>query len=582
MISLMIATLVAAARSPVSAPDDSLVGLWGADRASGPAVRGLLTIDGRRDPWRAEISGYDVAVRNSADTVSFVLPDGRGEFRGRLDPAGVAGPLVGQWIQAAPRTRGVRYATPVRLDQAVKGVWAGRVRPLEDRLSLYIAIRRDSAGGLEAFIRNPELNLGMGRPFRVSRSGRQVMMVDLNDSTDVVQGVYDEAAGRMSLRLPLVGASFVFTRRDSSDAPGFYPRTPPRAAYTYRQPIPLEDGWSTASLQSVGVDPAGVDSLVEGIIRQPTDSYTAPYPQGLLVALHGKLVVEEYFYGFGPDRTHDTRSAGKTFAPLLVGIARDLVGGLDPSTPIDSLLPEYRPFPNPDPRKQRITLGDLMSMRSGFACNDNDESSPGLEDRMQTQTSEPDWYRYTLSLPMARAPGGDSAVYCTAGINLLGAIVRHATGSRLPEFFRQRVADPLQFSAYHTNLMPTGEAYLGGGIFLRPRDLLKLGQLYLNGGRWNGTRVVSRAWVERSLRPYARFDPGHGYGYGWHQHTFDAAGTRVPEYAAEGNGGQFVMVFPSLDMVVVVTGGNYGNFPTWNRFQNLVAHYLLPGVMDIN
>ena len=577
---LGVAVLIGAVRLQLSGPQIDIVGLWGAERSFGPEVRGLLTVDGRQDPWRARIAGYEVDVRRAGDTVAFALPDGQGDFRGRLGSMGVADALVGQWIQAAPRTRGVRYATPLRLISTDRGVWMGDVRPLEDRLSLYIEVRRDSAGALTAFLRNPEVNLGMGRPFRVSRSGARVTMTNVNDSSDVLEGAYHEAGGALSLRLPSLGSAWVFTRRDSVSAPGFYPRTPSVGQYVYREPVALDDGWSTAPVGSVGIQADGVDTLMNRILRQRTSGYTAPYPQGLLVARHGKLVVEEYFYGFGPDRVHDTRSAGKTFAPLLVGIARDLGGRLETSTHIDSLLPEYRPFLNADPRKHRITVADLMSMRSGLACDDNDESSPGLEDRMQAQTSEPDWYRYTVDLPMARPPGGDTAVYCTAGINLLGAITRQATGAWLPEFFREHVAEPLQFSGYHMNLMPTGEAYLGGGVFLRPRDLLKLGQLYLDGGTWNGRRVVSRDWVERSISEHARFTPDHRYGYGWHLHTFEVGGKEIQEYAAEGNGGQFVMVFPALDMVVVMTGGNYGNFPTWSRFQSFVASYLLPAAAD--
>lgn len=565
-----------AAPPPVQAGD--LVGLWGAEHSFGPSVRGSLTIDGRSRPWRAAISGYDVAVTRSGDSVSLRLPGDRGAFRGWLGGS-AGGAIAGHWIQPPPLTRGVRYASPVRLGRVSEGVWRGRVRPLEDRLSVYLVVRRDTAGQVRAFMRNPELNLGMGRPFRVTARGRRVLLVDANDASDTVGGVYRPETGRLSLRLPNVGATLEFTRRDSADAPGYYPRTPPRTEYVYRTPVALRDGWATASLGEAGLDPGPVDSLMERLLAQPTTGYTSPYPQGLLVARHGKLVLEEYLYGFGPDRMHDTRSAGKTFAPLLVGIARDRGKDLDPGTTLAALFSEYRPLAHDGPRKEAITVADLMSMTSGLSCDDNDSSSPGAEDRMQTQSAVPDWYRYTLDLPMARAPGGYSAVYCTAGINLLGGLVRDATGRWLPDFFREFVAGPLQFRGYHMNLMPTGEAYVGGGLFLRPRDLLKLGQLYLDGGTWNGRRVVSREWVERSTREHSRFSPDDGYGYGWHLHTFDVSGRSVREYAASGNGGQFAMVFPDLDMVVVMTGGNYGNYPTWRRFQDLVVRYLVPAAL---
>jgi CubicO group peptidase (beta-lactamase class C family) len=564
-------------RGPIEG--DSLVGLWGAERSFGPEVRGVLTIDGRAEPWWAEISGYRVRVERMMDTVAFELPGGRGILRARLVEAdGGREAIAGHWIQPPPLTRGVPYATPVRLSAVQPGVWRGRVEPIEDRLSIYLIVQRDSADELRAFIRNPELNLGVWRTFDVSVTDDRVQFINVRDSTDRLEGRVDPAVRRLSLVLPPIGTTFDLTRRDSADAPGFYPRTPPSGRYVHRRPPPADDGWETASLGDVGIDPRGVDSLVQTILNQPTESYTSPYIHSLLVARHGKLVVEEYFYGFSRERTHDTRSAGKTFAPLLVGLTQEHGNGPAPTATLDALLPEYQPFGRPDTRKGAITVGDLMSMTSGLACDDNDDASPGMEDRMQSQTDEPDWYRYTLDLPMASTPGSATAVYCTAGINLLGALVRDATGSWVPDFFQRYVAEPLQFQGYHMNLMPTGEAYLGGGIFLRPRDMLKLGQLYLDGGTWQGRRIVDRSWVERSVIEHSRFDPDHGYGFGWHLHTFDVRGKRYREYAAEGNGGQFVMVFPDVDMVVVVTGGNYGNFPTWNRFQDRVARHLLPAV----
>src|ERR1044072_5704543 len=102
---------------------------------------------------------------------------------------------------------------------------------------------------------------------------------------------------------------------------------------------------------------------------------------------------------------------------------------------------------------------------------------------MQTQTAQPDWWKYTLDLPMAHDPGTRYA-YCSANINLVGGALTEANRTWLPDLCRTQVADPLQFGKWHWNLMPTGEGYLGGGAFLRPRDLLKIGQMYMNGGLW--------------------------------------------------------------------------------------------------
>jgi len=149
--------------------------------------------------------------------------------------------------------------------------------------------------------------------------------------------------------------------------------------------------------------------------------------QSLLIARHGHLLLEEYFYGFDQGRPHDMRSASKTFTPVLVGVARERGLQLGPNTLVLSLFPQYAPFQNLDERKQAMTLGGLMTMSAGNACDDNDDDSPGNEDRMQNNPDQKDRYKYTLDLPMRSAPNGKDAIYCSADLNLVGGAVATAT-----------------------------------------------------------------------------------------------------------------------------------------------------------
>jgi CubicO group peptidase (beta-lactamase class C family) len=224
-------------------------------------------------------------------------------------------------------------------------------------------------------------------------------------------------------------------------------------------------------------------------------------------------------------------------------------------------------------------VAHLLSMTSGFSCDDNDDDSPGNEDKMQQQTAEPDWYKYTLALPMVSDPGGEQALYCSAGINLLGAIVAKATGTWIPAFFDEQVARPMNFGRYYWNLQPDGSGYLAGGAHLLPRDLLKLAQLYLSGGRWNGKQIIDQAWIDESTRQHSHFEPGHGYGYAWHLRQLTVGDRNYREYEAEGNGGQLAMVIPELDLAVLITAGNYSNFSTWGKFQDLLVQYVIPAVI---
>lgn len=132
----------------------------------------------------------------------------------------------------------------------------------------------------------------------------------------------------------------------------------------------------------------------------------------LLIARHGKLVFEEYFHGFDPERTHDMRSASKTFAPVLAGIALDHGSNLHPETPIYPFFEDERPFAQWDARKSHLRLRSLMTMTSGLSCDDNDDASPGNEDNMQRQTAQPNWYKYTLDLPMVAEPAAGGLLFC--------------------------------------------------------------------------------------------------------------------------------------------------------------------------
>ena len=574
---LLIVRPCVAADAPATSPD-KLIGLWGSERVFGPAAQGTLTIDSRGQGWEAEISGFQVQVDHTQGGVTFSLPGKQGSFQGALGAGGKQ--ITGFWIQAPGVALESSYATPVTLTRSEPGVWQGEVKPLADRVSLYLAVSRDSDGSLQAFIRNPEFNFARRRVYRVTLQGSDVTLENIKRKTDTFHGSYDAEQDVLTLTVQGI-ASFDFTRRDRDHALGFYPATPD-APYVYRPPVKEDDGWKTTTLAQAGLDPKPLTALVQRIRDQQTPDSSAPYIQSLLVARHGKLALEEYFYGFDRERPHDTRSSGKTLAGALTGIALNQGAKFKLDTPVISLYPQYTDLANPDPRKQKITVQDLLTMDSGLACDDNDDDSPGNEDTMQHQDKQPDWYRYTLDLPMLDEPGDGKAMYCTGGINLLGGILRATTHKQLLEFLQQYYVAPLDIHDYHINLSPDGDAYLGGGIYLRPRDMLKLDQLYLDSGTWHGRRVLSAAWVKASLQVHSTFaandfGPAHGYGFVWHLHEIQVGGRTYHEYAAEGNGGQFFLMVPELDLAVAMTAGNYGDPRTWTQLvRELLPQYLIP------
>ena len=589
-----------AAAQPQAPGADALLGLWGADLHYGPAFRGELTMRRQGRRWTATIAEARAAFEASGRELRFSLPDARGGFRGRLSRDGSE--IRGFWLQPSGETEdrqdpggsGQSFATPVALARAGSDLWRGTVVPLDDRFRLYLSIFRDQNGVLTAAFRNPELNANGGASrFQVLRDGDALWFNLRYDGGEINHaGQVLRAPDRIRLDWSDTGP-IELTRLDPHMAAGFFPRLPGSPPYVYGRPPETGDGWRTAAAGEVGIDEAVLAQVVQSIIDNDPTARPPTLIHSLLIAYRGRLVLEEYFFGYDRETPHDIRSAGKTFSSVMLGAARMRGIALSPETRIYPLMARLGPFANPDPRKAEISLAHLMTHSAGLACNDNDDASPGNEGTMQRQTGQPDWWKYTLDLPQAFDPGRRYA-YCSANTNLVGAALTEATRTWLPEFFARTVAEPLQFGRWHWNLMANGEGYLAGGAFLRPRDMLKVGQAYLDGGVWNGRRIVPAGWVAESTRSriainpqttgYSEEDFGNYYGAGadglaWHLGQLNVGGRNVPTYSASGNGGQVIFVIPDYELVAVFTGGNYRQGGIWGGWgQQIVGERIIPAI----
>lgn len=576
-----------------SGRDDDLIGIWAFEANVGVSLRGDLVVVREGSDWRAKLSGTEANVQVADREVLIDFPGNLGRFRGTL--AGPGRAIDGFWIQpgvsADPRfpTGSTQpFATPLVLQGAGRGKWRGTVRPLESPMTLYLRIFRDAEGALLAAFRNPEQNsVGGAMQFRVTREGKAVRFsAGSNPAAPTFrhEGVL-LSRDTLQIHWPDLDRRIALTRRTFSQAANFFPRPPGDAPYVYGRPPVTGDGWRTARARDGGIDEEALTKLVRRLAAADPSVRRPSLIHSLLVAHRGKLVLEEYFYGFHRDDLHDTRSVGKTFASIILGAAMMQGAKVSPETSVYDLLSRMGPFANPDPRKARITVAHLMTHTSGLACNDYDDASPGHEGTMQSQLQQPDWWKYTLDLPMAHDPGTRYA-YCSANMNLVGAVLKTATRTWLPEFFDRTVARPLQFGPYHWNLMPTDEGYLGGGAYLRPRDLLKVGQAYLDGGAWRGRRIVERSWVAQSTAPQVHISPattgldaeqfGDAYGESDDGHAWHLGGIRsgeriYPSYTATGNGGQILLVVPDLELAVVFTGGNYRQGGIWGRWSSEIV-----------
>jgi CubicO group peptidase (beta-lactamase class C family) len=283
----------------------------------------------------------------------------------------------------------------------------------------------------------------------------------------------------------------------------------------------------------------------------------------VLVARGDQLIFEQYFDDGGPEALRNTRSATKTITGMLVGAAVDR-HLLRADSPVLPFFTDRLPLANPDRRKSRITIEDFLTMSSLLECDDENSFSRGNEERMYLVE---DWVKFTLDLPIrgfpdwtskpAQSPYGRAWSYCTAGAVTLGPLLERATKHSVPDFAKATLFQPLGIDSVTWQFQPLGNAMTGGGLQLRSRDLLKFGQLYLNGGKWHGIQVISADWVRRSLSPHANARADTDYGYFWWLQTFHVNGQPIRTYGMYGTGGNKVYVLPDQDVVVVITTTNF-------------------------
>lgn len=350
-----------------------------------------------------------------------------------------------------------------------------------------------------------------------------------------------------------------------------------------RPPLQLSDGWTTGNLTDAGIAP---DSLLQLIKEIRAGTY--PDVHGVMIARGGRLVFEAYFPGnafdyqaeglrgpwteFGPETLHNTASVTKSITGLLVGIAVDDGCLAGPDASVFSFFPEYAHLS--DEGKEKITLAHLLTMTSGLEWNELDVFYTEPENDIIQLFLVEDPIEHVLAKPLIHPPASNW-YYNGGGVNLLGEIIHRCAEQRLDEFAQEHLFSPLQVTRLEWVFINPDFVYASGDIKLRPRDMAKIGQLVLNEGTWQGTRIVSAAWVEAMTRKWVPLGPAQGYGFLWWIREYPSGSGLVNAVMADGWGGQRIMVFPDLDAVVVFTGGNYLQ---QHRLDEVVTKYILPAL----
>lgn len=349
--------------------------------------------------------------------------------------------------------------------------------------------------------------------------------------------------------------------------------------YVYTVPEETGDGWETASLNSVGINTARLVTLVNKI---ETNSYTEVH--SVVIIKNDKLVFEEYFSGhdfgytgqnyhgvyidFDRDTRHNTHSATKSFTSALAGIAIDkgFIQGVD-----DKIFDYFQDYSNLiDQQKEKITVEHLLTMSSGFEWNEWDISVSQSNHDIVRMNSSSDPVYYVLNKPVVTDPG--TAYYYNGGtVDLLGQLIRRASSLNVKSFSRTYLFELLGITNYNwQTLYPSGITCCHGDVYITPRDMAKIGYLYLKKGIWNGTRIISEEWVNSSTQNHITppVSWAYGYGYLWWLRRYFSGSRFYYTINAEGWGGQEIIIIPSENMVVVFTGANYVSYEPNDEIMN--------------
>lgn len=298
---------------------------------------------------------------------------------------------------------------------------------------------------------------------------------------------------------------------------------------------------------------------------------------GIVMVKNEKLLLEEYFNGYGRDSLNDTRSVGKSFSSALMGIAiKD--GYIKNENQTLKDFYDLKQFKNYSPKKDSVTLKSLLTMGSAFDGNDADYDSVGNEENMYPTDN---WVKFTLDLAMTDNKIGKIWHYFTAGVVVTGDILDKSVPNGLKDYADKKLFQPLGITNYKWQFTPQQKPSLAGGLRMRALDFAKFGQLYKNNGIWNGKRILDKTWIQKTFTNYfADNKESEGYGYLFWRKIYKVGGKSFESYQSSGNGGNKIIIFKELPIVIVITAKAYNRPYAHSQVDKIVQEYLLPSVLN--
>lgn len=341
--------------------------------------------------------------------------------------------------------------------------------------------------------------------------------------------------------------------------------------YRYLMPRQSTDGWAVGDAASEGLDVDRLSTMMESIHNQGHDEFL----RNILIAKQGNLVFEEYFGGTGIDSLSHLQSATKSIVSTIFSIAVSNGHIVSLDDPLFDYFPEYRQLNDAD--KQAITLRHVLSMTPGLDWNENSSPTFGSQNDNIAAYASNNYIEYVLQKPVVSTPG--SAWNYNSGCPmLLAGIIRNQTGVHLDVYGRDQLFTPLGIQDWRWEYQADGLPLATGGLWLRARDTAKIGQLFLDGGLWNGLQVIPPAWIDEALTARIPADSSRDYGYLWW--TRGLSGHRL--WYAHGYGGQMIVLVPASDTLIVINASYTRDTAETGQRQNVVwnllSQYILPAI----
>ena len=347
----------------------------------------------------------------------------------------------------------------------------------------------------------------------------------------------------------------------------------PQKDYTYQVPEKIDDGWEYSDLKAEGVDPKKINELMINILKGDIKNI-----HSILLVKNGKLIFEEYFYGYNRDTKHIMYSASKSVTSILVGIAVDQNMIPDVDQKVYEYFPEYKDTKWVN-QKYDIRLKHVLTMSAGIDWVDWKYPHHDARNSTGAMARSGDWIKFVLDRDAIERPG-DRFNYSDGLTMLLGVIIKNSTGMYADEFAEKHLFTPLGISDYSWTKSPGGSVITAWGLSLKPRDMAKIGYLFLKNGKWNDRQIISQKWVSESTKAQiTEVTVGYGYGYQWWCGEKDIYDQFIKVYYAAGMGGQLIFVSPSQNLVAVITSSAFHNVLKEFQPQVIMTDYILPAML---